>query len=67
MNLCYIANLKNEYWPNGPVVLEKISISEKKILNNSIFVTRFVEIGLTSGSGEDVERMQIDMQSSESR
>ena len=30
MNLCYIANLKNEYWPNGPVVLEKISISEKK-------------------------------------
>ena len=66
MNLCFIANLENEYWPNCPVVLEKISISErKKILINSIFVTRFVEIGLTSGSGEDVERMQIDMQSSE--
>lgn len=45
----------------------KFQSLKKKILNNSIFVTRFVEIGLTSGSGEDVERMQIDMQSSESR
>ena len=41
------------------------SLKEKIILINCTFVTRFVEIGLTSGSGEDVERMQIDMQSSE--